>query len=79
MIERGFNNREIVIALRATSDRVRELRERWQIDGGAELMITTTAKETLEDLLGSSFNDVTDLIALITVLVNKTTRPNPDA
>jgi DNA-binding transcriptional MerR regulator len=64
LIERGMNNREIVVALRATSDRVRELREKWQNDGGAELMITSEAKDALEALLGP-FKDVTDLIALV--------------
>lgn len=65
LIENGMNNREIVIALRATSDRIRELRERWQSDGGADLMITTEAKDALEKLVGP-FKDVTDLVSLVT-------------
>jgi DNA-binding transcriptional MerR regulator len=67
LIERGLSNREIVIALRATSDRVRDLRERWQNDGGTDLMITSEAKDALESLLGP-FSDVTDLIALVAAI-----------
>ncbi|HSX22259.1 MAG TPA: hypothetical protein VLE97_05740 [Gaiellaceae bacterium] len=70
MIEEGKDNREIVIALRLTSDRVRELRERWQNDGGADLMITTEAKEALEKLVGA-FKDVTDLVALVTAKLSE--------
>lgn len=65
LIEQGQSNREIVIALRATSDRIRELRERWENDGGADLMITRTAKDTLEKLIGP-FKDVTQLVEIIT-------------
>ena len=68
LIEEGKDNREIVVALRVTSDRVREMRERWQNDGGAELMITNEAKVALETLLGP-FRDVTDLIALVTAKI----------
>lgn len=70
LIESGMNNREIVIALRATSDRIRELRERWQSDGGADLMITTEAKEALEKLVGP-FKDVTDLVTLIAAKIGQ--------
>lgn len=74
LIEEGKSNREIVIALRMTSDKVREVRERWQNDGGTELLITCTAKDALETLLGP-FQDVTDLIALVTAMAEKTNAP----
>jgi len=67
LIEEGKTNREIVIALRETSDRVRDLRDRWQNDGGTDLMITSEAKATLENVLGP-FKDVTDLVALVEAL-----------
>lgn len=68
LIEQGKSNREIVIALRTTSDRIRELRERWQNDGGTDLMITSEAKDALEALIGP-FKDVTDLVEIITAKV----------
>jgi DNA-binding transcriptional MerR regulator len=74
LIEQGMSNREIVIALRATSDRVRELRERWQNDGGTDLMITREAKDALEAVLGP-FKDVTDLIALVTAKLQARAEP----
>ena len=64
LIEQGQSNREIVIALRTTSDKIRELRERWENDGGADLMITRVAKEALEGLIGP-FKDVTQLVEII--------------
>ena len=65
LIEQGLSIREIVVALRETSERVRELRERWENDGGADLIITTEAKKALEALLGP-FKDVTELVKLVT-------------
>ena len=65
LIEQGLSVREIVVALRETSERVRELRERWENDGGADLIITTEAKKALEALVGS-FKDVTELVKLVT-------------
>ena len=66
LIEQGKTNREIVVALRETSERVRELRERWENDGGADLIITTEAKKALEALVGP-FKDVTDLVKLVAI------------
>lgn len=65
LIEEGKTNREIVVAMRETSERVRELRERWENDGGADLIVTTEAKKALEALVGP-FNDVTGLVQLVT-------------
>ena len=59
-----MTNNQIVIRIKKPSDYVRDLRERWLNDGGADLLITKEAKSVLEDLLGP-FKDVADLIELI--------------
>ena len=71
LFEEGQNNREIVIKLRVTPDEVRELRERWQDDGGAGLVINSVAKGMLEKMLGP-FTDVADLVDLVTKKVKTT-------
>jgi hypothetical protein len=65
MFEQGKNNREIVIALRETSERIRELREMWLDDGGACLVISPEAKTLLENMVGS-FEGIADLVELVT-------------
>lgn len=64
MIEEGKTVREIVVALRETSEKIHAIKERWENDGGSELIITTQAKTALEALLGP-FRDVTDLVELV--------------
>jgi hypothetical protein len=64
MIEEGKTVREIVVALRETSERIHAIKERWENDGGSELIITTVAKSALETLLGP-FKDVTELVELV--------------
>jgi hypothetical protein len=61
LIEEGRSGREIVRELRLTIEEVRELREKWQTEGGADLIISPVAKEALEKVVGP-FNDVTDLV-----------------
>jgi hypothetical protein len=61
LIEEGRTGREIVRELRLTIEEVRELREKWQTEGGADLIISPNAKETLEKTVGP-FKDVTDLV-----------------
>jgi len=65
LFSQGKTNREVVIELRETSDRIRELRERWVDDGGADLVISDAAKKAFEQLLGP-FRDVTELLERVT-------------
>jgi hypothetical protein len=77
MFEQGKSFREIVIALRQTSDRVHELHERWLDDGGSFIVISDVSRKALEALLGP-FTDVTELIELITAkLGGKPSLPSP--
>lgn len=68
LFEQGKSNREIVIALRETSEKIRALREMWLDDGGAALVISDEAKRVLETLLGP-FEDIAGLIILVTKYV----------
>jgi DNA-binding transcriptional MerR regulator len=68
MFDQGKTFREIVIALRQTSDNVRMLHERWLDDRGADMVITAEAKEALEAVVGP-FTDVTELVMLVAKLV----------
>lgn len=61
LFEEGKPPKEIVRELRITSDAVRELREKWKDDGGADLVISPGAKEALEKVVGP-FKDVTELV-----------------
>lgn len=65
MFEQGKSFREIVIALRETSDTVHGLHERWLDDGGSFLVISDVSKQALEGVLGP-FKDVTELVDLVT-------------
>ena len=65
LIEQGKTNREIIIQLRVTVDRIRVLREDWLNTGGASFMITNEAKHALELVLGP-FASTTELVDLIT-------------
>lgn len=65
LFSQGNTVREVVIEMRETSDRVRALHERWFDDGGADLVITETAKKAFEKLFGP-FKDVTELLMLTT-------------
>lgn len=55
---------EIVIELRETSEKIRDLYEKWLDDSLAKLVITPQAKEALEVVLGP-FADVTEMVALV--------------
>jgi hypothetical protein len=61
LIEEGYSGREIIRELRLTVEEVRELREKWHDEGGAALIISPTAKEALEKIVGA-FKDVTELV-----------------
>lgn len=65
LFDQGKTFREIVIQLRQTSDKVRELHEKWLDDGGASFVISPQAKEALEKVLGP-FADVAELVHLVT-------------
>ena len=64
LIEQGKTDREIIIQLRSTVDKMRELREHWINAGGASLMINNEAKNLLETMLGP-FTSVTELVELV--------------
>ena len=65
LFEQGKSVREAVIALRETSDTVRDLRSRWLDDDGADIVITAEARKALETVVGP-FEDVTELVTLLT-------------
>lgn len=64
LFAQGRGLQDVVIELRETPSRIRELHESWLDMGGADLTITTTAKSVLEKLVGP-FSTVADLIAMI--------------
>ncbi len=64
MFEQGRSIREVVIALRETSDKIREWHDKWLNDGGSDIVISPEAKHALETMIGP-FNDVTDLVELV--------------
>lgn len=64
MFEQGKSFREVVIALRQTSEMVHGLHERWLDDGGSFLVISDVSKQALEAVLGP-FTDVTALVDLV--------------
>lgn len=68
LFEQGKSYREIVIALRETSDRVHDLYDRWLDDEGAALVVSGALKSALENMLGP-FKDVTELVEIITAKV----------
>jgi len=65
LIEEGRSGREIVRELRLTIEEVRELREKWDTEGGSEIIISPSAKEALEKVFGP-FKDVTQLVECVT-------------
>lgn len=65
MFEQGKSFREVVMALRQTSEMVHGLHERWLDDGGSFLVISAVSKQDLEAVLGP-FTDVTELVDLVT-------------
>jgi hypothetical protein len=67
LFEEGKPAKEIVRELRITSDAVRELREKWGDDGGDDLVISPSAKEALEKVVGR-FDSVTELVELVVAL-----------
>lgn len=72
MFEQGKSFREIVIALRQTSETVHGLHERWLDDGGSLLVISEVSKQALEALLGP-FTDVTALVELVATMCHEKT------
>lgn len=72
MFEQEKSFREIVIAMRETSDTIHELHERWLDDGGSRVVISDTAKGALEAVLGP-FADVTELVERVIAKLGGTT------
>lgn len=67
MLDEGRSEREIVRELRLTPDAVRVLHDKWLDGGGADRVLTTSAWETLERIIGP-FKSVTELVEGITQL-----------
>ncbi len=65
LFAQGKNVSEVVIELRETSDKVRELHDRWLDDSKATLVISNEAKGALENMLGP-FTGVAELVELVT-------------
>lgn len=65
LLEEGRSGREIIRELRLTVEELRELREKWTDEGGADLIISPNAKEALEKIVGP-FSDVTQLTERVT-------------
>ena len=74
MFEQGKSFREIVVALRETSETVHGLHERWLDDGGSYLVISDVTKQGLEEILGP-FKDVTELVDLVTAKCGEKNSP----
>lgn len=65
LFEEGRSGREIIRDLRLTVEELRELREKWVDEGGADLIISPNAKAALEKIVGT-FSDVTQLTERVT-------------
>ncbi len=61
MLDEGRAEREIVRELRLTPDAARVLHDKWLDGGGADRVLTTSAWETLESVIGP-FQSVTELV-----------------
>jgi hypothetical protein len=61
MLDEGRSEREIVRELRLTPDATRVLHDKWLDGGGADRVLTTSAWETLEGVIGP-FKSVTELV-----------------
>jgi len=70
LFDQGRTLREIVIALRETPEQIRALRESWLDAGGADLTITSLAKESFEKIVGP-FLSVAELLSLVEDLAKK--------
>lgn len=65
LFREGKTNQEVVVELRETFDRIQELREKWLDAGGVDLVISPSAKELFEKIVGP-FKSVTDLLEIVT-------------
>lgn len=61
LFREGKSEEEVVVELRSSPEMIEQLHEKWKDMGGAELVISPGAKETLEKIVGS-FKSVADLI-----------------
>lgn len=59
--DEGRPEREVIRELRLTVDEVRELHEKWDAAGGADLVVSDNAQESLEKIVGP-FKTVTELV-----------------
>lgn len=66
MLREGRELDEIVIEMRETPERIDYLNERWLEQTKARYVITPEAKKAFEQLVGTPFKDVTELVELVT-------------
>ena len=71
LLDAGRSIREIVLEISETSDKIREIKERWLDDGGSDRVIAPTAWEDLERALGAPFGSVTELVELVAALAKR--------
>lgn len=67
LFREGKTMEEVVVELRLLPDQVRELHDKRLDMGGAQLVISATAKEALEQVVGP-FASVTELVEKVTLL-----------
>jgi hypothetical protein len=72
LFDAGKTDREVVVEIRETPDKVCELREKWMTAGGSELVLSPAAKDALEAKIGP-FESVAELVARIA-----SSKPGPD-
>lgn len=75
LFEQNKSVREVVIELRETPDRVRELHNVWQNCGDRDVLITSNEIAVIEKILGASFTSVSELIKLIGKLAKASSSP----
>ena len=61
LFDQGRPEREVIRTLRLTVDEARELHEKWDATGGADLVVSDKAKEALAQIVGT-FDTVTELV-----------------
>jgi len=66
MLREGRSLDEIVIEMRETPERIDYLYERWLEQTKTRYVITPEAKKAFEQMIGTPFRDVTELVELLT-------------
>ena len=76
LFREGHSLEEVVVELREAPDHVRELHERWLDMGGSRMVITPSAREALEKIVGAfaSVSELVERVAKIATDAAGTTR-----